>query len=507
MLTSVYRVLWRHRLLILVLTGVLLGTTWFLTERQTKEYTATSLVRVQQRVTQAEDVFGALQTGERLARVYERIAETRTVANIVRQRLPESVPDDAVAIDAQQVSNLELLSLSVTNPDPQVAARVANAIPDALADYIQDTGTSRDRIQVIERATAPSSPSSPNLTLNLAIALLLGLILSCGLVLLIENLSDRVEDAEELERITGFPVIATIPTLKFVSLVRGRSQRPVEQTDEELRVLVSGKLGVAGGGQTVAAGGAEEGTGRAVPGERTGRAVPGEGSSRAAPGPQRVPERASTRQALVDPGAPSAEAFRTLRLALQLRGGGAATGKGSSVLVTSAEPGAGKSTAAANYALVSALGRSRVLLIDADLRKPVQHEIFGLARAPGLVEYLASGGPLDRFIQRGPDRLDILTAGREVPRAGDVLSSARMRDLLAEVGELYDLVVVDTSPVLASADAEGLAAHSDLDVVFVVDRGSRRRDVVKAVRRLERLTAQIAGLVLNREGRWEEYGY
>jgi succinoglycan biosynthesis transport protein ExoP len=484
MLTSVYRTLWRHRLLILVLTGVLVGTTWFLTERQTKLYTATTLVRVQQRAPQAEEVFGALQTGERLARVYEIIAETSTIADKVRARLPQSVPDEAVSINAQQVSNLELLRLSVTYEDPRVAARVANIVPDALGDYIRDTASTRDTIEVSETATVPRSPSSPNLSLNIAIALMLGLILSSGLVLLIESLSDRVEDADELERITGFPVIATIPMLKFVSLARGRSQRVAEQTDEELRVLVSGTLGVAGGNPLPR---------------------PAEGTGRAVPGPQRAPERSSSRQALVDPGAPSAEAFRTLRLALQLRGGD--SGKGSSVLVTSAEPGAGKSTAAANFALVSALGRVRVLLIDADLRKPVQHEIFGLPRAPGLVEYLASGGPLDRFIQRGPDRLDLLTAGREVPRAGDVLSSGRMRDLLAEVGESYDLVVVDSAPVLASADAEGMAAHSDLNVVFVVDRGSRRRDVVKAVRRLERLTAQIAGLVLNREGRWEEYGY
>jgi capsular exopolysaccharide synthesis family protein len=306
----------------------------------------------------------------------------------------------------------------------------------------------------------PSSPSSPNLKLNLAVALILGLILSSGLVLLIESFSDRVEDAEELERITGFPVIATIPTLKFVSLVRGRQQeRPAAQTDEELRVLVSGKLGVAGAGSQPATAGVAEGPG---------------GGGRPVPGPQRVSERPK-RQALVDPGSPSAEAFRTLRLALQLRG---ETGKGSGVLVTSAEPGAGKSTMAANFALVSALARTRVLLIDADLRRPVQHEIFGLPRSPGLVEYLAGGGPLDRFIQRGPDRLDILSAGREVPRAGDVLSSARMRDLLEDAGAQYDMVVVDTPPVLASADAEGMAAHSDLEVVFVVDRGSRRRDVV-----------------------------
>jgi capsular exopolysaccharide synthesis family protein len=488
MLTSVYRILWRHRLLILLLTGVLVGTTWFLTEQQTKLYTATSLVRVQQRVTSAEDVFGALQTGERLARVYERIAETRTIADAVRERLPNSIPDSAVNIDAAQVSNLELLELSVTNEDPEVAARVANAIPAALSDYIKDSGTTRDTIVVSESATVPSSPSSPNRSLNLAVALLLGLILSSGLVLLIESFSDRVEDAEELERITGFPVIATIPTLKFVSLVRGRQQeRPAEQTDEELRVLVSGKLGVAGAGSQPASAGVAEGT----------------GGGRPVPGPQRVAERPK-RQALVDPGSPSAEAFRTLRLALQLRG---ETGKGSGVLVTSAEPGAGKSTMAANFALVSALARTRVLLIDADLRRPVQHEIFGLPRSPGLVEYLAGGGPLDRFIQRGPDRLDVLTAGREVPRAGDVLSSSRMRDLLEDAGAQYDMVVVDTPPVLASADAEGMAAHSDLEVVFVVDRGSRRRDVVKAVRRLERLTAQIAGLVLNREGRQEEYGY
>ena len=246
-------------------------------------------------------------------------------------------------------------------------------------------------------------------------------------------------------------------------------------------MLVSGKLGVASGGSASST----EGTGRAVP------------------GPQRVAPRGPTRQALVDPGSPSAEAFRTLRLALELRSD---ANKGSSVLVTSAEPGAGKSTTAANFALVSALGRARVLLIDADLRKPVQHEIFGMPRGPGLVEFLASGGPLERFVQRGPDRLDLLTAGREVPRAGDVLSSTRMRDLLTEAAGKYDMVVIDSSPVLASADAEGMSGH-DVEVVFVVDRSSRGRDVTRAVSRLERLTAQIAGLVLNREGRQEDYGY
>ena len=489
MLTSVYRILWRHRLWIVLLTGVLVGTTWLLTSRQQKEYTASTLIRVTQKTTNAEDVFGALQTGERLARTYVPIAETYAVGREIRERVPDSVPDDAINIDAKQVGTLELIRLSSTYRDPEVAAKVANAAPAALKDFIEKKGTSRDIITTIEDAGVPSTPSSPNMKLNLAIAFLLGLILSGGLVLLIESFSDRVEGVDELERITGYPVIATIPVLKLVSLVRAGRTRS-RQTEEELQTLAGAKLGVA------TAAGARGST-------RDDVTV-----ARSVPGPRRVEERGSpapSRSSLVDPGSPSAEAFRTLRLALQLRGNADSSG---AVLFTSAEPAAGKSTIAANFSLVSALGRGRVLLIDADLRKPVQHEIFGLARGPGLGAARAHDAPRERVIQRGPARLDVLTAGREIPRASDVLASTRMRDMLTEAASRYELVVVDTSPVLAAADAEGISSHSDLELVFVVDRASRRRNIVKAVRRLDRLSARIAGVVMNRDGRHEEYyGY
>ncbi len=212
----------------------------------------------------------------------------------------------------------------------------------------------------------------------------------------------------------------------------------------------------------------------------------------------------TTRRALVDPGSPSAEAFRSLRLALQLRVG---NDRQPAVLVTSAEPSAGKSTAAANFALVSALAQSRVLLIDADLRRPVQHEIFGLSRSPGLVELLALGGPISQFVQRSIAGVDILTAGRDVVRTGDITSSVRMGEVLAEAAEMYDIVVVDSPPVLAAADVEGIASHGGVEIVFVADKNSRGRAVVKAIRRLERIDADIAGIVLNREGQQDLYGY
>jgi capsular polysaccharide biosynthesis protein len=230
-ISDVYRTLWRQRLFVLVLTCLVVGAAYVLTSRQTKLYTASSLVRVQQQVRTSEEAFGALLTGERLARTYERIAETDAVGDIVAERLRGRVPSDAIAIDAAQLSNLELLSISVTNADPVVAARVANAVPPALASFIQKTGSFRDTITVVERASPPATPTSPNPKLNLTLAFLFGLILAAGLAILRDSLSDRIESVEDLEKIAGHPVIAVIPNLKFqpaVSVSRARAERAID---------------------------------------------------------------------------------------------------------------------------------------------------------------------------------------------------------------------------------------------------------------------------------------
>jgi capsular exopolysaccharide synthesis family protein len=202
---------------------------------------------------------------------------------------------------------------------------------------------------------------------------------------------------------------------------------------------------------------------------------------------------------LVDPDSTSAEPFRTLRVALQLR---AQSEDSATLLVTSAEPAAGKSTLAANYASIAARGGERVLLIDADVRNPAQHAIFGASRSPGLVEYAAHRTPLADLVQRvsAQHELDLLPAGRDVARASDVAHSPRIADLLAEAWADYDLAILDAPPVLATADAEAFAAYAGVEIVFVVDRASRRRNVVKALRRLELINPGIAGLVLNRDG-------
>jgi capsular exopolysaccharide synthesis family protein len=212
------------------------------------------------------------------------------------------------------------------------------------------------------------------------------------------------------------------------------------------------------------------------------------------------------RLGLVDPGAPSSEPFRSLRLALQLRADG---GSSNAVLFTSPEAGDGKSTVAANYALISSVSHSNVLLIDGDLRKPTLHELFGIPRSPGLVELLAAGSSVKNFVQRAPTlgQLDVLPAGRPIARSGDLASSKRMGEMLRQATNEYELVVIDAPPVLGAADAAGIASHGDVDVVLVVKRAGKRRAVRNALRKLELLEANVAGIVVNREGRLATYGY
>ena len=101
----------------------------------------------------------------------------------------------------------------------------------------------------------------------------------------------------------------------------------------------------------------------------------------------------------------------------------------------------------------------------------------------------------------------MLTIGREIPRATELFTAPRMTELFEKAAEQYDAVIVDTPPVLVSADAATIATRAALEVLFVVSRTTRRHDVTRALRRLELVQAPIAGLVLNREGRQDTYGY
>lgn len=198
------------------------------------------------------------------------------------------------------------------------------------------------------------------------------------------------------------------------------------------------------------------------------------------------------------------EAFRQLRARLGYAG---PEGGPRSLLVTSTASGSGKTTVAVNLALAAAASQ-RVLLVEADLRRPRIGALLGLTGERGLVDVLAEGGSLGaddvRHVLRsgGADdgdgaELDVLVAGRPTPRAGDLLASDEMRSLLADAREQYDLVIVDgPAPRLVS---DAIPLMRQLDGVVVVGRIGRdaRSDLESLRRELARLDVTRLGVVAN----------
>ena len=181
------------------------------------------------------------------------------------------------------------------------------------------------------------------------------------------------------------------------------------------------------------------------------------------------------------------------------------------LLVTSPYPGDGKTTAASNLAISFALAGRRVLLIDADLRRPSLHKVHGLRRDHGLSHLLKDLLPLHRVVQRSRiESLEVITAGPEVPNPAELLSSPRLKELLDEARQAYDVILLDSSPLLAVADPAIIGAVVD-GVVLVARPGTlRRRDVEHALELLRIGGASILGMLVNgvsREDRSYSYDY
>lgn len=203
------------------------------------------------------------------------------------------------------------------------------------------------------------------------------------------------------------------------------------------------------------------------------------------------------------------EAYRVLRTNLQFA---AVDRRMHTLTVTSPAPSEGKSITAANLAAALALADKRVVLLDADLRRPRQHRIFGLRNNIGLTTALVDEHPaLDEILQQTTVQgLRVLTSGPLPPNPAELLGSTRMRDLLAQLLAQADIVVIDTPPVTAVSDAAVISSQAD-GVLLVLDAGHTRREVARrAVSALQSVNARVVGALLNRvpiEGRGSYYYY
>ena len=208
--------------------------------------------------------------------------------------------------------------------------------------------------------------------------------------------------------------------------------------------------------------------------------------------------KSTTGPPLVGNGMPPefSEAFRAIRTNLLF----SSTDSGSkSVVVTSTGPGEGKSVVAANIAMSLAQSGQRVVLIDADMRRPKTHELFGVALEPGLSNVMVGDAKASETVKRTlTPNLWVLAAGKHPPNPAELLGSKRFKDFMHSLVEHFDWIIFDTPPVMAVTDAS-VIANAATGVVFVVGSEMTNRDAAKAaLEQLDAAKARYIGGVLNR---------
>jgi tyrosine-protein kinase Etk/Wzc len=298
------------------------------------------------------------------------------------------------------------------------------------------------QVEIVDLAEIPTFPMSAGRTRKLALGVIIGLILGVGLGVIIDGMNSSIRRRDDIERVLQVPGLAVIPQFRGMG------------TPGRVRALQA-------------------------------RSRNGKTAS----------DRATGLVTVHDAMSAGAEAYRTLRTNLifsqsveTLR----------SVVVTSAAPSEGKTTTAANMAVSFAQQGMRVAIIDCDLRRSRLHKMFAVSREPGLTEFILGQLDQDEVVREtAVPGLYVIPSGHLPPNPAELLGGNKMRAALARLNEAFDLVVLDTPPLLAASDAAILATIAD-GVVMVVRAGVTEIEAgQQAIQQLASVGARVVGAVLN----------
>jgi tyrosine-protein kinase Etk/Wzc len=410
---------------------------------------------VSSQVSEVVDEIRTAQGEVRRLRVEERLASGHPQVVAALQRVEQVAADVSETLDTRlTVLETRLGQLAGERQElyaerrnfPDLENRLAEleqqkSMDDEMYQYLLSQ-LAQSRIRV--RAAQPyveiidpavgTTPIDPRGRINILLGALLGLLLGTGAAFFIEYLDRTVRTSSDVEGLLGIPVLGVVPRLR-----------------------------------------------RLHPEEEVGRG----GGAPAAP-----------LVVALDPMEPAAEAYRNLRLNLNFMSSEDAPLR--SILFSSPGPGEGKSTSAVNYAVMLAHQGQRVLLVDADLRRPTLHRSLDLLREPGLTNLLVGDAePREAIRPNVLPHLDVLTAGPFPPNPSELLNSPAMARLVEELEGRYEHVIIDCPPVLAVTDAAVLSGLVDGAVLVLRSGETEQRSAERAVERLQRLGARVLGAVLN----------
>lgn len=202
----------------------------------------------------------------------------------------------------------------------------------------------------------------------------------------------------------------------------------------------------------------------------------------------------------------ASESFKTLRSNIQFSNYGQSI---KTIVVTSSNPNEGKSEVSINLAASLAQQNKKVLVVDADMRKPTQHKIIESKNTVGLSKFLLRevGAEAIQHLNILDVNLDVLTSGPIPPNPSEMLASVTMEQSLKAFADYYDYVIIDTPPLLAATDAQVLARIVDATLLVVDIKKSKKRQIVEARKRLDNVGARLLGTVMNKLKLTEDNNY
>jgi polysaccharide biosynthesis transport protein len=384
---------------------------------------------------QLKQVRAAIE-GEK-TRIREKMRD-EYLAALQRQNLLEAAFNQQK--QEQNTLNESAIEYTVLKRDAEANRQLYQDLLQRLKEAGVSAGLRSSNIRVVDIARVPMGPISPNVHRSLVLGFLFGLSLGIGLAFIVETFDSTIRSIDEVRAVSTLPALATIP-LQLA-------------TDGPFRKRA---LPISGNGEKPATVGL-------VTYER--------------------------------PKSQAAEAYRALRTSILLSSFGAPP---KVILVTSAMPQEGKTTISANSALVLAQRGSRVLLIDADLRRPGVERLFGLSPHKGLSSLISGSCTAEEVILRFSEvpNLWVLPSGPIPPQPAELLGSTVMRDLITRWRHEFDHIIIDTPPCLSVTDAVLLSPEADR-VILVARSGQTTRPALRrACDLLMQVNAKVMGIVLN----------
>ena len=364
---------------------------------------------------------GTINASISLVNTYSVLLKDDTFMQSVSQALDGRVTARQIqsSVTMNAVNETEVMRISATTTAPELSADICNTIAELAPDMLKRV-TQSGAVEVVGPATPAAQASSPNLTFNLLVGALMGIVLPAVVIVLRAFFDTTIVSEEEVKQVYSLTSLGEVPSFRMDAAAKKRmNQSKGHRTAETYNAM-------------------------------------------------RLSEKTPFQ---------IREAYKTIRTNLIFALG---TSNKKIIEISSSSPEEYKSTTTANLAIAMSQTGARVLLVDADMRKPVQHKIFRLDNSKGLSKVLAGLEELNDCIKQNVmTNLDVFTSGPTPPNPSELLGSKNMEVLLDALEKYYDIIFIDTPPVNIVTDALSMSKYTS-GVLLLIRQGKTRYEDIEA---------------------------